>query len=327
MIPEGSTRYYRELARSDDPHTDPIAAQIVPRPEEALHLVYESSDPLGDELYRRGERLLHHYRDRVLILANDRCATYCRHCFRRHFTGHDSGRITPRQIDEALLYIRRHSEVQEALISGGDPLMLPDDHLLKLLESLREAREDLVLRLATRIPVVQPARLTDALAQRLGAMAPLWVVIHANHPIELTASFRTAVARLVSNGVPVLNQAVLLRGVNDNADTLEELFRGLLRARVKPYYLFQGDLASGTSHFRTSIDRGLELMAELRRRLSGMAVPTYAVDLPGGGGKIPLTEASVARREPEWYVLLDAEGREHRYPREGGTDYTQGNRV
>ncbi|MFW5684300.1 MAG: KamA family radical SAM protein [Spirochaetota bacterium] len=315
-LPYGVTSYYASLARSRDPNHDPIAAQFVPRPEEAVTLPYETDDPIGDEQYRVGARVLHHYRDRILILANDRCATYCRHCFRRHFTSHDSGRITSAEIEEAASYLAGHPECTEALISGGDPLMLPDDHLKLLFDTLRAARGDLIIRLGTRIPVVQPARLTPELARMMGAYAPLWTVIHANHPREITDEFARAVGLLVDNGVPVLNQAVLLRGVNDDADTLERLFRGLVANRVKPYYLFQGDLAAGTRHFRTSIDRGLELMAELRRRLTGLAIPTYAVDLPGGAGKIPLTEASIVRREPGWYVLRDLDGNEHRYPRE-----------
>ena len=315
-LPFGVTSYYASLARTRDPLTDPIAAQFVPRAEEAVHLDYESADPIGDERYRVARRVVHHYRDRVLILANDRCATYCRHCFRRHFTAHSTGRITGAEIEEAATYVCGHPEVQEALISGGDPLLLPDDHLDLLLGSLRRARPDLVLRLATRIPVVQPRRVTSELARMLGAYAPLWVVTHVNHPREVTAEFTTAVSLLVENGMPVLNQTVLLRGVNADADTLETLFRELVRVRVKPYYLFQGDLAAGTRHFRTSIDEGLAIMHELRRRLGGIALPTYAVDLPGGGGKIPLTEASVVRREENWYILLDLDGNEHRYPRE-----------
>ena len=315
-LPRGVTRYYASLAHDEDPCSDPIAAQFVPRPEEQVHLEYESMDPLADDAYRVGRRVLHHYRDRILILANDRCAVYCRHCFRRHFTAHSTGRITDEEIREAAEYVASHPACQEALISGGDPLMLPDDHMLHLLEALREAREDLILRLATRIPVVQPSRITSELAERLGAYAPLWVVIHANHPRELTSEFQASIARLVDNGIPVLNQAVLLRGVNDSVDILERLFRGLLRARVKPYYLFQGDLASGTSHFRTSIEQGLMLMDQLRDRLSGMAIPTYAVDLPDGHGKIPLNRGTVSGPIDGWYMLRGQDGTLHRYPAE-----------
>ena len=315
-LPLGVTSYYASLARSRDPGRDPIAAQFVPRDAERRVLPYETADPLADEAYRVAPRVVHHYRDRVLVLAHDRCATYCRHCFRRHFTAHGGGAITAQEISDAADYIAAHEEVQEALVSGGDPLMLADDRLNLLLESLRAARPHLILRLATRMPVVEPRRVTPELAGLLGGLAPLWAVIQANHPRELTEEFAAAVGRLVDAGVPVLNQTVLLRGVNDDADTLEALFRGLVRNRVKPYYLFQGDLAAGTSHFRTTIDEGLALVRELRRRLSGVAVPVYAVDLPGGGGKVPLTEATVSRREPGWYVLRDDAGDEYRYPDE-----------
>ncbi|MFW5743574.1 MAG: KamA family radical SAM protein [Spirochaetota bacterium] len=315
-LPYGVTSYYASLARLRDPERDPIAAQFVPREAERLVLAYEAADPLADDAYRVAPRLVHRYRDRVLILAHDRCATYCRHCFRRHFTAHGGGAITGQEISDAADYVAAHEDVQEALVSGGDPLMLADGRLRHLLESLRAARPGLILRLATRMPVVRPSRVTGELARMLGRLAPLWTVIQANHPRELTDEFAGAVARLVDAGVPVLDQTVLLRGVNDDADTLEDLFRGLLRNRVKPYYLFQGDLAAGTSHFRTTIDEGLDLMRELRRRLSGMAVPVYAVDLPDGGGKVPLTEATVVRREPGWYVLADDAGGEYRYPDE-----------
>ncbi len=315
-LPSGVSSYYASLACTRDPYADPVAAQFMPRDEELVSLPYETRDPIGDERYRVCARVIHHYRDRILILANDRCATYCRHCFRRHFTAHSTGRITQAEVREAAAYVAEHPECREALISGGDPLMLPDEHLDFLLRALRDARGDLILRLATRMPVVQPSRITTETAAMLGSYAPLWAVIQTNHPREITPDFGRAVGLLVNNGIPVLNQAVLLRGVNDDADTLEALMRGLVQCRVKPYYLFQGDLASGTSHFRTTIDEGLALMAELRKRLTGIAVPTYAVDLPGGAGKVPLTEATVVRHEPQWYVLRDLDGNEHRYPRE-----------
>ncbi len=319
-LPYGVSQYYRSLARSNDPGNDPIAAQFVPTEQECTHLPYETADPLADGEFEVSSRVLHHYPDRVLILANDRCATYCRHCFRRHFTANDTGRITMDQIRTAAQYVRENEAIQEALISGGDPLMLPDEHLLCLMRELRGVRPTLLLRLATRMPVVQPARITVELAAAMRELAPVWVVTHANHYREVTPEFEKAISCFVDNGIPVLNQTVLLRKVNDDPDALEALFRALLRTRVKPYYLFQGDLASGTSHFRTSIDRGLEIMRELRRRMTGLAIPTYAVDLPGGGGKIELSEQTVVRREESWYVLRDLDGNEHRYPREKGLE-------
>ncbi|MFW5786093.1 MAG: KamA family radical SAM protein [bacterium] len=315
-LPTGVTKYYASLAEREDPARDPIAAQFIPRPEETLVLPYETADPLADNRYRVTARLIHHYRDRALLLVNDRCATYCRHCFRRHFTGHGTGRITEDELAAAVSYLRSHPAVQEILLSGGDPLMLRDAHLGHIISALRAVRQDYIIRIATRVPVVQPRRITDGLVDRLSGGGATWIVTQVNHPREMTALFDQAIGRFVDRGLPVLNQAVLLRGVNDAADTLEALFRGLLRRRVKPYYLFQGDLAGGTAHFRTTIDEGLELMRILRTRLSGMAIPTYAVDLPGGGGKIELTEGSVLRREGEWYVLCGLDGGEYRYPRE-----------
>ena len=268
-LPFGVSRYYRGLARSEDPESDPIAAQFIPRAGELATLPYESDDPIGDARFRVTERLIHHYRDRALLLVSDRCATYCRHCFRRHFTGHGGGRITREQLEEACAYLERTPAVREVLLSGGDPLMLSDQELGSVISRLRRIDPAYILRLCTRMPVVAPSRVTEALARMLGEAGSVWTVIHANHPRELTDEFRAGIRRLLGAGVPVLNQSVLLRGINDDADTLEELFRGLVRAGVKPYYLFQGDLATGTSHFRVSLERGIELMRELRGRLSG----------------------------------------------------------
>ena len=323
MIPSGTTEYYASLAESLDPLQDPIAAQFVYRAEEEHVLSHENEDPISDERFRVTTRLIHHYRDRALLLVNDRCATYCRHCFRRHFTGHGSGRITVEELEDAASYIEGHPQLEEILLSGGDPLMLPDEQLRDIIRRLRAAREGLSIRVGTRIPVVQPLRVTERLAAVLAEGGPTWLVTHANHPREMTPQFDQAIGRIVEHGMPVLNQAVLLRGVNADADVLEELFRGLVKRRVKPYYLFQGDLAAGTAHFRTSIDEGLAIMNELRRRLSGIAIPTYAVDLPGGGGKIELHEGSVIAVEDEAYLLRGLDGREYRYPRESrpsGTD-------
>ena len=316
-LPYGVTRYYAGLAESEDPRADPIARQFVPTEDELVTLAYETGDPIGDTRYLVAERLVHHYRDRALILVSDRCATYCRHCFRRHFTGHGGGRITSGQIDAICAYLARTRDIKEVLLSGGDPLMLSDQELESLIRRLKDVDASYIIRICTRMPVVLPSRVTESLATMLGGFDSIWAVIHANHPREMTDAFRAGIRRLLAAGVPVLNQAVLLRGVNDDADTLEALFRGLVRAGVKPYYLFQGDLASGTAHFRVPIERGIELMRLLRGRLSGLALPTYAVDLPGGAGKVSI-ESSLLRTEADAYVLRGPDGREHRYPREIG---------
>lgn len=314
-LPFGASRYYAGLAKSDDPNADPIAAQFVPRQEELVSLPYESSDPIGDRRYLVTSRLVHHYRDRALLLVNDRCATYCRHCFRRHFTGHGGGRLTEDQLEEACAYLARTPTIRELLLSGGDPLMLADQELESVIARVKGIDPDYIIRVCTRMPVVLPSRMTESLASMLGGFESLWMVIHTNHPRELSNEFREGVRRVIRAGVPVLNQAVLLRGINDDADTLEALFRGLVRAGVKPYYLFQGDLAAGTAHFRVPVERGIGLMHELRARLSGMALPTYAVDLPGGGGKVPV-ESALMRTESDAYVFRGPDGGEYRYPRE-----------
>jgi lysine 2,3-aminomutase len=313
-LPYGVSRYYAGLARSDNPDVDPIAAQFIPRPGELSVLPYESADPIGDRRWQVTERLIHHYRDRALLLVSDRCATYCRHCFRRHFTGHGGGRLTTAQLEEACAYLAATPAIREVLLSGGDPLMLSDQELEAVMARLKKVDPAYILRLCTRLPVVLPSRVTDGLARVLQGFDSVWVVIHANHPRELTAEFRAAVRRLLAAGAPVANQAVLLRGINDDVDTLESLFRGLLAAGVKPYYLFQGDLAAGTAHFRVDLGRGIALVKELRGRLSGLALPTYAVDLPGGG-KVPV-EQSLIRTESDAYILRGGDGEEYRYPRE-----------
>ena len=313
-LPYGVSRPYAALARSEDPLTDPIAAQYVPTEKELAVLPYESTDPIGDTRYLVTDRLVHHYLDRALLLVSDRCATYCRFCFRRHFTGHGGGRITDAQLEEACAYLSRTHSVREILLSGGDPLMLSDKDLETVVGRVKQVDADYIIRICTRMPVVLPSRITEDLARMLGRFGSIWVVVHANHPRELTDEFRNGVRLLMAAGVPVVNQSVLLRGINDNADVLEELFRGLVRSGVKPYYLFQGDLASGTSHFRVPLTRGIELMQVLRSRLSGLALPIYAVDLPGGG-KVPV-ESALLRVESDACVLRGADGAEYRYPRE-----------
>jgi lysine 2,3-aminomutase len=315
-LPFGVSRYYARLAENEDPDADPIAAQYIPRKAELSSRAYESSDPIGDRRFLVTERLVHRYRDRALLLVSDRCATYCRHCFRRHFTGHGGGRLTDPQLAAACDYLARTPSIKELLLSGGDPLMLSDGELESVIARLKRIDPAYIIRICTRMPVVLPSRVTPGLAGMLGGFQSVWAVIHANHPRELTGDFGAAARRLTTAGVPVLNQAVLLRGINDDADTLESLFRGLVRCGVKPYYLFQCDLATGTSHFRVDLAQGIDLMRELRGRLSGIALPTYAVDLPDGGGKVPV-EQSLLRAERDAYVLRGADGAEYRYPREG----------
>jgi len=302
---------------SKNPDEDPVAAQFWPREEEDHKLAYETPDPLGDQAYAAGPRLIHHYYDRVLLLVSDRCGAYCRYCFRRHFTAQDGVTLEKEELLQACDYLKQNPQVEEVLLTGGDPLMVSNDHLRMILEHLKEVRPDLTIRVGTRIPVVQPERVNQGLLEVLEDFAPLWMVLHINHPHELTPPLKEALYKMRKAGVQFLNQSVLLKGVNDDWRILKSLYRGLLNLGVKPYYLFQGDLASGTSHFRVNLERGLEIMDDLRRHLSGMGIPVYAVDLPQGGGKVPLSRDRIVKSDQNWYYIKNLEGEIFPYPREG----------
>lgn len=306
--------YYASLA--EDVPDDPIRRQFLPLLSEYTILERELTDPLGEKSYSPVPRLIHRYRDRVLLLVTDSCAMYCRHCFRRSFAGHEGRIVSSGEMERIAAYLADHREVNEILLSGGDPLTCTDGRLESILKAIREVRPDMAIRLATRIPVVLPQRITPELVDILRRNGPLWVVTQFNHSREITAQSERAAARLVDGGIPVLNQSVLLRGVNDSVSALEDLFQSLVRLRIKPYYLFQGDLAAGTSHLRVPLKRGRELMKELRTRISGLALPVYAVDMPGGGGKIPLTEDYSVGEDEENYYFRNIEGQEYAYPRE-----------
>jgi lysine 2,3-aminomutase len=308
------TPYYLDLAMG--PGGDPIRRQCIPTMHELDYRPYEEQDPLCEDRYSPLPRLVHRYADRVLVLVTGVCAVYCRHCFRRYFAGSPRPNLNADEIDRMAAYVAERSEIEEAIFSGGDPLMLADEQVDDLLTRFRLRDRSLRIRIATRVPVVLPQRITDDLTILLRKFAPLWMVVQFNHPREISEQSREAIGKLVDMGIPILNQTVLLKGVNDSAATLAELFRSLLNIRVKPYYLFQGDLACGTSHLRVPMDKGFEIMRTLRSKLSGAAIPTYAVDLPGGGGKIALTESSVHSQKEGWYYFKDSEGRLFRYPQE-----------
>ncbi|MEA1911422.1 MAG: KamA family radical SAM protein, partial [Spirochaetota bacterium] len=268
---------YFNLAGPED--DDPIRRQFMPQIGEQLTTPWETDDPLGENSHKVTERLIHRYRDRALFLASDTCAMYCRHCFRRDYLSANPSPLDKEEIENAAEYLRSHSEIKELIISGGDPLMLDDNSLENLLSLFREYRPDIIFRIASRMPVVLPSRITKSLTSLLSKYKPLFFITQFNHPKELTLFSRKAVSSLVNSGIPVFNQAVLLKSVNDSVDVLAELFQELLRSSIKPYYLFQGDLAAGTHHLRVPITRGFEIMKELRTRISGLAMPVYAVDL------------------------------------------------
>ncbi|MDR3493990.1 MAG: lysine-2,3-aminomutase-like protein, partial [Ancalomicrobiaceae bacterium] len=266
---------------------DPIARQFVPDVAEAIIAPEELIDPIGDEVHAKVPGIVHRYPDRVLLKPTHLCQVYCRFCFRREVVGPEAGSLDDAELDAALGYIAGRPEIFEAILTGGDPLVLSDRRLGRILAGL-EAIEHLgVIRIHSRALIADPGRATDDFVRLLRRRVAVWLVLHVNHPRELTPDVAAAIGRLVDGGVPLLAQTVLLKGVNDDAATLEALMRTLVRLRVKPYYLHHLDLAAGTSHFRVSVARGQELSAHLRGRVSGICQPTYVLDIPGGHGKAP----------------------------------------
>jgi len=311
-----------ELIDPDDP-ADPIARQFLPHSAELETRPEESPDPIGDEAHSPVEGIVHRYPDRVLLKLLHACAVYCRFCFRREVVGPGGSQVlSPEALEAALGYIRARPEIWECVLTGGDPLILSPRRLGDVIGRLAAIDHLKVVRLHTRLPVVDPARITPDLVRALKAEgAASWVVLHANHPRELTPAARAACTRLVDAGIPMLSQSVLLAGVNDDAGTLSTLMRAFVEARVKPYYLHQGDLAPGTSHLRTGIAEGQALMRALRGRVSGLCQPAYMLDIPGGHGKSPIGPGYLAE-EPgpgcdgaaPRYVVEDYQGRRHPYP-------------
>lgn len=292
----GLSPYYALLADREDPSC-PMRRQMVPRPEEATLRIGERADPLGEEALEVVPNLVHRYPDRVLLLSTDHCPVYCRFCTRRRIVGRLE-RTSPRALlSEAFAYIREHEEIREVIVSGGDALMLADKQLAYILEQIRAAPHVDIIRIATRMPVTCPMRITPALAELFSRHGPVFVMTHFNHPRECTERAAKAVGTLVDRGVPVWNQSVLLRGVNDAVEPLAALNRALVSMRVTPYYLHQCDLAEGIEHFRTPLERGKELIDGLRGHVSGLMVPKLCVDVPGGLGKVTVVPDWMQRRE------------------------------
>jgi lysine 2,3-aminomutase len=294
---------------------DPIAAQFVPSAAELAVAEEELADPIGEKRWSPVPGIVHRHPDRVLLKPTLLCPVYCRFCFRREAVGKKPAMLEPAALERAYAYIRERPEIWEVIVTGGDPFVLAPRRLAAIVGALVEIPHLGVIRFHTRVPVVDPGRVTAALVAALTAEKAVYVVIHANHPRELTAAAKAAVTRLVRAGIPVLAQTVLLRGVNDDAAVLEALFRGLVAMRVKPYYLHHADLARGTAHFRTGIAEGQRLVRSLRTRASGLCQPTYVLDIPGGYGKVPLA-ASAAAPDPVsgGWIVEDGTGVRHAYP-------------
>jgi len=281
------TPYYLSLCDRHDPHC-PVRQQCVPQIAEAHVGTGDLRDPLGEEAHEVAPHLVQRYPDRVLLLATDRCGVYCRFCTRSRMVGAGGGARSAAQLAAAYAYLREHPEICDVIVSGGDPLVMSDARISSLLSELASIPSVGYVRVASRTPVTLPQRITDSLCRALRSHPAVWLMTHFNHPKELTEQARTACAKLADHGIPVMNQTVLLRGVNDNAATLETLFRGLLRARVRPYYLLQTDPVIGTSHLRTPLQAGIDIMETLQGRLSGIGLPKLIVDTPHGKGKVPV---------------------------------------
>lgn len=303
-----------DLMDRTDP-ADPIARQFVPDVRERTHHPAELADPIGDHDKSPVKGIVHRYPDRVLLKVVGVCPVYCRFCFRREMVGPASGTsLGDEELAAALDYIRTTPTVWEVILTGGDPFMLAPRRARDITVAIGAIPHVGALRWHTRVPVADPDRVTDDLVAALRASAKAVTVgVHVNHPRELSAEARAALARLADGGIPLLGQTVLLKGVNDDADTLEALMRNLVASRVKPYYLHHGDLAPGTGHFRVPIARGQALASDLRRRLSGVALPAYVLDIPGGHGKVPLTAEHVTELAPGRYLVRDRHGVEHPY--------------
>lgn len=302
------TPYFASLMDPVNPNC-PIRRQVVPLIDEAYISPYDMLDPCGEDKTSPVPGLVHRYPDRVLLLVTEQCAAYCRHCTRRRMVGENSSYLTPQYLEKAYDYIRSNKKVRDVLISGGDPLMLSDEKLEEIIKNIRNIPHVEFLRIGTRIPVTLPMRITPQLISMLKKYSPIWMSLHFNHPKEITKRCKVACDMLADAGIPLGSQTVLLRGINDRPYIMKKLMHELLKIRVRPYYIYQCDLARGTSHFRTPISVGINIMEKLRGHTTGYAVPTYVVDAPGGGGKIPIAPNYVISQAKGQYILRNYEGK------------------
>ena len=313
------TPYFFNLIDPADENC-PIRWQVIPRVEETHTAPWEMTDPCGEDAHSPVPGLVHRYPDRVLFLVTDRCAAYCRYCTRSRLVSNASGYDFHPEFDRQIQYIREHRAVRDVLLSGGDPLLFNDERLEHLLSQLRAIPHVEFLRIGTRIPIFLPQRITPELCEMLRKYHPLFISLHSNHPRELTTEVREALGRLADAGIPLGNQSVLLRHVNDDATVMKALVQKLLICRVKPYYLYQCDLIAGSAHLRAGVRKGLEIMESLRGHTTGYAVPQYVIDAPGGGGKVPINPDYVLSRDGERVVIRNYEGKIFEYPEgEDGT--------
>jgi lysine 2,3-aminomutase len=307
------TPYYASLMDPTDPMC-PIRMQAVPTISESRMLPYELNDPLDEERDSPVPNIVHRYPDRVLFLVTHTCAMYCRHCTRRRTVGETDTPISAAEVDVAVDYIARTPQIRDVLISGGDPLTLTDSVLEGIIAKLRKIDHVEVIRIGTRVPVVMPMRITPDLITMLKKYQPIWINTHFNHPREITPESMKACADIIDAGIPLGNQSVLLRNINDNTETMKELLLKLVKARIRPYYLYQCDLSRGIGHFRTKVETGIEIIQNLTGTISGYAVPKFVIDAPHGGGKIPVNPEYIISKDDKLVVLRNYKGDTYTYP-------------
>lgn len=306
------TPYYASLISETDRNC-PIRLQAIPDPKELVVTRGDMRDPLHEDVDSPVPGLTHRYPDRVLLLVTDCCSMYCRHCTRRRMAGHYDRSLPKAQLDRSFQYIKSNPIIRDVVISGGDPFTLADEQLEYILRKLRAIKHVEIIRFGTRTPVVLPQRITPELCNMLEKYHPVWINTHFNHPREITPEATAAIARLAKAGIPINNQSVLLKGINDRPDLMKKLVQGLLKIRVRPYYLYQCDLSEGIGHFRTPVSVGIEIMESLRGHTSGLSVPTYVVDAPGGGGKIPVGPNYILSQGRGKTILRNFEGQIFQY--------------
>lgn len=302
------TPYYASLMDPNDPHC-PIRKQAVPSVQELVSGKCDMDDPLNEDSDSPVPGLTHRYPDRVLLLVTDQCAMYCRHCTRRRIAGQHDTSMPKQQIENAINYIRKNPVIRDVVISGGDPLTLSDSQIEFILSELRSIPHVEIIRIGTRVPVVMPQRITASLCSIIQRYHPVWMNLHFNHPKEITPQSSQACEMLANHGIPLGNQTVLLKGINDCPHIMKELMQKLLKIRVRPYYIYQCDLSRGIAHFRTPVSKGIHIMENLRGHTSGLAVPHFVIDAPGGGGKIPVAPQYLISQSDKQVILRNYEGK------------------
>jgi len=313
------TPYFATLMSRTDPNC-PIRRQALPTLQEIHFSPHDLLDPCAEDENSPVHGLVHRYPDRVLLLVTDKCAVYCRYCTRRRMVGSSEKCITEEEMDEAISYIQATKKVRDVLISGGDPLLLEDDLLERILTKLRKIPHVEIVRIGTRVPVTLPQRITPALTNMLRKYHPLWMSIHFSHPKEITKEVRRSCGLLSDAGIPLGSQTVLLRGINDKPSIMKRLMHELLKTRVRPYYIYQCDLAMGTEHFRTPIAVGINIIEKLRGHTTGYAVPSFVIDAPGGGGKIPVGPTYLISQDKGRMILRNYQGKVFEYQEPGNED-------